>query len=107
MQREKSPAYKILRASTRRLLRYVLSEIARNGGGRTIIHNDMLEMVGSRRIYLTGLYELHTVGLLDEETTDGVLRLVFAAERDVVQREEPVALDLLRLGVAGPEERGR
>lgn len=44
-----------------------MSEIARNGGGRTIIHNDMLEMVGSRRIYLTGLYELHTVGLLDVE----------------------------------------
>lgn len=67
MQREQSPAYEILRASTRRLLKYVLSEIARNDGGRTIIHNDQLEMIGSRRIYLTGLFELHTVGLLDVE----------------------------------------
>ena len=65
MQREESPAYEILRASTRRLLKYVISEIARNGGGRVVIHNDQLEMIGSRRIYLTGLYELHTVGLLD------------------------------------------
>ena len=60
MQREESPAYEILRASTRRLLKYVISEIARNGGGRVVIHNDQLEMIGSRRIYLTGLYELHT-----------------------------------------------
>ena len=67
MQWEESPAYEILRASTRRLLKYVMSEIARNGGGRVVIHNDQLEMIGSRRIYLTGLYELHTVGLLDVE----------------------------------------
>ena len=67
MQREESPAYEILRASTRRLLKYVISEIARNGGGRVVIHNDQLEMIGSRRIYLTGLYELHTVGLLEVE----------------------------------------
>ena len=67
MQREESPAYKILRPSARRLLKYVLSEIARNGGGRVVIHNDHLEMIGSRRIYLTGLYELHTVGLLEVE----------------------------------------
>jgi hypothetical protein len=65
--REQSPAYEILRCSARRLLKYVLSEIARNGGGRTIIHNDQLEMIGSRRIYLTGLLELHTLGLLDVE----------------------------------------
>src|SRR4029434_4234749 len=60
MQREESPAFSILRASTKRLLRYALSEIARNGGGRVVIHNDQLEMIGSRRIYLTGLFELHT-----------------------------------------------
>jgi hypothetical protein len=67
MQREQSPAYEILRASTKRLLKFVTSEIARNGGGRVILHNDMLEMIGSRRIYLTGLFELHTLGLLDVE----------------------------------------
>ena len=32
-----------------------------------MIHNDQLEMIGSRRIYLTGLFELHTLGLLDVE----------------------------------------
>ena len=50
MQREESPAFSTLRASTKRLLRYALSEIARNGGGRVVIHNDQLEMIGSRRI---------------------------------------------------------
>jgi hypothetical protein len=44
-----------------------LSEIARNGGGRVVIHNDQWEMVGSRRVYLTGLFEQHTLGLLDVE----------------------------------------
>ena len=67
MQKEQSPAYEILRASTKRLLKFVTSEIARNGGGRVVIHNDQLEMIGSRRIYLTGLFELHTLGLLDVE----------------------------------------
>jgi hypothetical protein len=65
MQREESPAFSILRASTKRLLRYALSEIARNGGGRVVIHNDQWEMVGSRRVYLTGLFELHALGLLE------------------------------------------
>ena len=32
-----------------------------------MIHNDQLEMIGSRRIYLTGLLELHTLGLLEVE----------------------------------------
>ena len=67
MQREESPAFSILRASTKRLLGYALSEIARNGGDRVVIHNDQLEMIGSRRIYLTGLLELHTLGLLEVE----------------------------------------
>jgi hypothetical protein len=67
MQKEQSPAYEILRASTKRLLKFVTSEIARNGGGRVVIHNDQLEMIGSRRIYLTGLFELHTLGLLEVE----------------------------------------
>jgi hypothetical protein len=67
MQKEESPAYEILRPSARRLLKYVLSEIARNGGGRTTIPNDMLEFVGSRRVFLTGIFELHVLGLLDVE----------------------------------------
>jgi hypothetical protein len=41
--------YQILRASTRRLLKFVESEIARRGGGCATIYNDMLEMIGSRR----------------------------------------------------------
>ena len=67
MRREEGPAYGVLRPSARRLLKYVISVFARSGGGRVVIHNDQLEMIGSRRIYLTGLYELHTVGLLDVE----------------------------------------
>ena len=45
------------------------------------------------------------VRLLDEEAAHRVLGLVLAAERDVVEREEAVDLDLLRLRVAGAEQR--
>ena len=41
--------------------------MARISGRPTIIYNDQLEMIGSRRIYLPGMSELHTLGLLDVE----------------------------------------
>ena len=65
MQRERSPAYEILRPSSRRLLRVIDTELARNGGA-TIIHNDQFEVVGSStRVVLPGLAELHALGLIE------------------------------------------
>jgi hypothetical protein len=62
-ERTRSPAYLTLRASSRRLLAFIETEIARGGGGRVTIFNDQLEMIGSR--YLLGLYELHALGLVE------------------------------------------
>src|SRR6202041_420353 len=47
------------------------------------------------------------VGLEGEEAADRALGLVLAAQRDVVEREEAGDLELLRLRVAGANERGR
>jgi hypothetical protein len=53
-----------LRASSRRVLHLIESEIGRQGGAATI-YNDQLEMSGSRRVYLPALRELHALGLVD------------------------------------------
>ena len=67
MQRERSAAYEVLRPSSRRLLRFIDIELARNGGA-TIFHNDQFEVVGSLdRVVLYGLAELHALGLIDVE----------------------------------------
>jgi len=50
--RRRPLAYSVLRASTRRVLAMVEAEIARQGGGRVVIHNDQFEHCGSRRVYL-------------------------------------------------------
>ena len=42
-------------------------EITQGGGGRVEIFNDLLEMIGSRRVYLPGLAELWDLGLLEVE----------------------------------------
>jgi hypothetical protein len=65
MDRESSPAYEVLRASARRVLRLVESEIERQGGGSAAVHNDYLEICGSRRIWRKAPAELDGLGLLD------------------------------------------
>jgi hypothetical protein len=67
MDREHSPAYGILRASARHVLRLVESEIAQQGGGSAVIWNDMLEHCGSRRVYLPALCELAGLGFITVE----------------------------------------
>ena len=64
LMREQSPAFGALRASSRRVLHLVESEIARQGG-RAVIYADMLEICGSRRVYVPAMSELHALGLLD------------------------------------------
>ena len=44
---------------------FIESEVARQGGGRVVIFNDPFEMIGSRRVYLPGLNELHALGLVE------------------------------------------
>jgi hypothetical protein len=48
--RMKSPAYEVLRASSRRLLLFIETEIARQGGGSATIYPDQFRVVGSIRI---------------------------------------------------------
>ena len=50
-ERTQSPAYRTLRASSRRLLTFIESEVARQGGGRVVIFNGQFEMIGSRRVF--------------------------------------------------------
>ena len=58
--------FSCLRASSRRCYRLITSEIARQGGC-AIVHNDVLELCGSRRVYRPALSELHALGLLEVE----------------------------------------
>jgi hypothetical protein len=67
MDRTSSPAYEVLRASSRRVLRLVESEIMRQGGGSAAVWNDMLECCASRRAYLPALCELAGLGFITVE----------------------------------------
>jgi hypothetical protein len=64
-ERAQSPAYLTLRASARRLLRFVETEIARQGGGSVTLYADQFAVVGSVRVVLPGLSELQGLGLID------------------------------------------
>jgi hypothetical protein len=63
--RTQSPAYGVLRASSRRLLRFIEYEIARSGGDSVTLYADQLAVVGSIRVVLPGLSELSGLGLID------------------------------------------
>ena len=65
MDRESSPAFAVLRASSKRLLLFIEGEIARQGGGPVTLRMDELQVVGSRNVVLPGLSELHGLGLID------------------------------------------
>src|SRR5262245_291916 len=67
MGQSESPAYWVLRPSTRRLLRFIETEVARAGTDRVMLANATLEMIGSRRVYLPGLHELAVLGWIDVE----------------------------------------
>ena len=62
--RTQSPAYEALRASSRRLLLFIEGEIARQGGGAVTLFADQLAVVGSIKVIVPGLAELHALGLL-------------------------------------------
>ena len=62
---QSSPAYGVLRASSRRLLRFIEYEIARNGGRPVMLYNDQFAVVGSVRVIPPGLSELHALGLIE------------------------------------------
>jgi hypothetical protein len=63
-ERARSPAYLVLRASARRVLRLIESELMRQGGCATI-YTDQLELCGSRRVYRPALAEIHALGLAE------------------------------------------
>jgi hypothetical protein len=65
MQRkENSPAFKILRSSTQRLLMYCEQRMKANGGSPVALFDDEIACVGSRRVYVSGFSELNALGLL-------------------------------------------
>jgi hypothetical protein len=64
--RNTSAAYRALRASARRLLLFIETEVAR-GGGHAKIFDDQFAVVGSRRVVRPGLRELDELGLIEHE----------------------------------------
>lgn len=66
MVREFSSAYRVLRASARRVLRLIDAEIERQGGC-AVVGNDQLEFCGSRRVFRPAMAELHALGLAEVE----------------------------------------
>jgi len=64
-ERTQSPAYRTLRASSRRLFKFIEREIARSDGGPVTLYSDEFEVVGSVRVVLPGLSELQGLGLID------------------------------------------
>jgi len=59
----------VLRSSARRLLLYLDTELTRNQGQPVTVPNDLLGIVGSRRIWQPAIHELHELGLVDVERT--------------------------------------
>jgi hypothetical protein len=64
-ERTQSHAFAVLRPSSRRLLMFIETEIARSGGGSVTLCMDQFEVVGSRSLVLPGLSELHALGLIE------------------------------------------
>jgi hypothetical protein len=64
-ERTQSHAFAVLRPSSRRLLMFIETEIARSGGGSVTLYMDQFEVVGSRSLVLPGLSELHALGLIE------------------------------------------
>jgi hypothetical protein len=64
-ERTRSPAYQALRASARRLLRFIEMEIERQGGAAVSIYSDQFAVVGSIRVVRPGLPELQELGFID------------------------------------------
>lgn len=61
--RTQSPAYEVLRASSKRLLAFIDAEIERQGGS-AVLFDDQLAMIGSSRVYKFGCRELHLLGFI-------------------------------------------
>ena len=64
-ERTQSHAFAVLRPSSRRLLMFIETEIARSDGGSVTLYMDQFEVVGSRNVVLPGLSELHALGLIE------------------------------------------
>ena len=60
-----SPAFQVLRPSTRRLLMFIDTEVARNGGNPVTLYADQFDVVGSIRVVVPGLSELCGLGLIE------------------------------------------
>jgi hypothetical protein len=91
-ERTQSPAYGALRASSRRLLLFIEGEIARAGGGSVTIYADQFAVVGSIRVVLPGLSELHALGLIDVERSQKRHVAVSERWRDVATKFRSVAM---------------
>lgn len=68
MPKIRNPDYPYtLRASSRRVLRLIESEITRQGGHVATIYADQLEITGSRRVWRPALAEIGALGLAEVE----------------------------------------
>jgi hypothetical protein len=64
MDRNASPAFEVLRPSSRRLLTFIEQAIER-AGGPVSLYADQLATIGSARIIRPGMSELHALGLIE------------------------------------------
>ena len=74
-ERTKSHAHAVLRRSSKRLLLFIEGEIARSVGGSVTLYNDQFAVVGSIKVVLPGLSELHALGLIEVARRLGRCRL--------------------------------
>jgi len=63
MDRASSPAFQALRLSVRRLLAYVEQQVQQHGESVVLFDDELASIIGSTRIYISGLRELHALGL--------------------------------------------
>jgi hypothetical protein len=89
-ERTQSHAFAVLRPSSRRLLMFIETEIARSDGGSVTLYMDQFEVVGSRNVVLPGLSELHALGDRDALDVLGDIQI------GLVKRKWSAALQLWR-----------
>jgi len=89
-ERTQSHAFAVLRPSSRRLLMFIETEIARSDGGSVTLYMDQFEVVGSRNVVLPGLSELHALGDRDALDVLGDIQI------GLVKRTWSAALQLWR-----------
>jgi hypothetical protein len=87
MDRSNSPAFLALRPSVRRLLAFVELQVEHHCGEVTLYDDQFHAVIGSTRIYISGLRELHALGFIEYTKADDATRCTKAACPGQVQEQ--------------------